>query len=242
MIALIKLTTAGTDAGPFNLYSNLDGYLTPFEINITRSQLLAGYTSSVIPDGSAIIRVKSIGVCTNFVDLPIPGVTTTTSTTVCASYHYSFTPFNCPGCTSAPPINIDVYNATPLVFPKFYFYGTKILLIDTFFGCSAHVPDYFLLSVNGQDTCQDTCAPADNTWPFTFTIGHNSPEAACSDFLFPITLYSGENPVQDGTSLYTDHAMTIPFDGIGLFYHEASSDTTFEIFNDGTTASPFTCF
>jgi len=241
MITLIQLTTAGTDAGPFNLYSNLDGYLTPFEINITRSQLLAGYTSYTIPDGSAIIRVKSTGVCINAIDIPIPGVTTTTSTTVCASYHYSFTPFNCPGCTPEPLINIDVYNATPLTMFKFYFYGTKILLIDTFYGCSAHVPDYFLLSANGQDLCGDACTPVDNTWPYTFTIGHSTPEAACIDFLYPITLYGGENPVQNGTSLYTDHAMTIPFDGLGLFYHEPTTNTTFEIFNDGSAGSPFTC-
>ena len=30
MTVLITLTTAGTDSGPFTLYSNIDGYGTPF--------------------------------------------------------------------------------------------------------------------------------------------------------------------------------------------------------------------
>lgn len=82
MTVIITFTTVGMDAGPFNLYSNLDGYSSAFALGVTRAQLLAGYPSSVVPDGTTIIRAKSFGICTNFVDLPIvpaPPTTTTTS-------------------------------------------------------------------------------------------------------------------------------------------------------------------
>jgi len=82
---LITLTTAGLDTGPFNLYSDADGYVTPFETGVAKSALVAGYTSTVVPDAATIIRVDSTGVCTNFVDLTInivPPATTTTTTTI----------------------------------------------------------------------------------------------------------------------------------------------------------------
>jgi len=80
---LITLTTAGLDTGPFNLYSDADGYVTPFEIGVSKAALVAGYTSVVVPDAATIIRVVSTGVCTNFIDLSIivvPPTTTTTTT------------------------------------------------------------------------------------------------------------------------------------------------------------------
>jgi hypothetical protein len=80
--AVIKLTTAGTGTGPFNLYSNVDSYVTPFETNISKASLLSGYTTNLIPDAAIVIRVKSNNAnCTNYIDLVYPGFTTTTTTT-----------------------------------------------------------------------------------------------------------------------------------------------------------------
>jgi len=65
------------------LYSDADGYVTPFEIGVSKAALVAGYTSVVVPDAATIIRVVSTGVCTNFIDLSIivvPPTTTTTTT------------------------------------------------------------------------------------------------------------------------------------------------------------------
>ena len=59
MTGTIIVTTIGLDTGPFNIYSNLDGYLTAFDVNISRAQLLAGYTTSNIPDGTTKIKVQS---------------------------------------------------------------------------------------------------------------------------------------------------------------------------------------
>lgn len=79
MIATITLTLAGADTGPFNLYSDIDGYVTAFETGVPKASLLAGYTTALVPDGTSIIKVLSTGLCTNSIYIPL--VYTTTSTT-----------------------------------------------------------------------------------------------------------------------------------------------------------------
>ena len=85
---LITLTTAGANTGPFDLYSDADSYVTPFENNVPKASLVSGYTSSLVPDLATIVRVKSDAACTNYIDLTI--VTTTTTTTTAAPV-YAFT-------------------------------------------------------------------------------------------------------------------------------------------------------
>lgn len=85
MTVNITLTIAGTDTGPFNLYSNTDTYGVPFAIGISRSILETGYTSTMVPDGTTIVKVLSTGECTtdtyaNIVLLPVTTSTTTSLT------------------------------------------------------------------------------------------------------------------------------------------------------------------
>jgi uncharacterized delta-60 repeat protein len=62
----ILLTTPLTDAGPFNLYSDVDGFVSPFGFNISKATLLGGYFA-VVPDGTTIVRIVSVGeLCTNY--------------------------------------------------------------------------------------------------------------------------------------------------------------------------------
>ena len=80
--SIITLTTAGTGTGPFDLYSNVDGYSAPFETGVSKSALASGYTSSSVTNGTTTIRVQSTSIqCTNYVDLPVSGITTTTTST-----------------------------------------------------------------------------------------------------------------------------------------------------------------
>jgi hypothetical protein len=79
MTVLITLTTAGADSGPFNLYTDLDAYTSPFEIGVSKASLLAGYASALVPDYATIIRVASVGDCTNYVDIELYTPTTTTT-------------------------------------------------------------------------------------------------------------------------------------------------------------------
>lgn len=81
MNLLIVLTSAGLNSGPFNLYSDTDGYAEPpFETDVPKQDLLDGYISTLVPDGTTIVRIQSDNnLCTNYIDLST-GITTTTST------------------------------------------------------------------------------------------------------------------------------------------------------------------
>jgi uncharacterized protein (TIGR02145 family) len=107
MTVLITLTTAGLDAGPFDLYSNVDGYSVPFETGVSKLALLAGYTSTLVTDNTITVRVRSTGVCTNYIDIPIGGITTTTTSTSnpcanCVAHDVTIGPQIWTGC------NLDV--------------------------------------------------------------------------------------------------------------------------------------
>ena len=69
--ATISLTSAGADAGPFDLYSNADSYVTAFASAVPKASLITGYLSTAVPNTTTICRVKSTGACGNFVDMPI---------------------------------------------------------------------------------------------------------------------------------------------------------------------------
>ena len=69
--ATISLTSAATNTGPFNLYSDTDSFVTPFASAVSKASLLTGYLSSNVPNGTVTCRVKSTGTCTNYVDMPI---------------------------------------------------------------------------------------------------------------------------------------------------------------------------
>ena len=69
MTVLLTLTTAGTDSGPYNLYSNTDGYTIPFESAVSKSSLLAGYSSSNAPALTTTVQIKSTGSCTNSINI-----------------------------------------------------------------------------------------------------------------------------------------------------------------------------
>ena len=82
MTVFITLTTAGTDSGPFNLYSDLDGFVTPFEVGVSKMDLQAGYSSILVPDFTSVVRVKSTAqYCIYYVDIILTEPTTTTTTT-----------------------------------------------------------------------------------------------------------------------------------------------------------------
>jgi hypothetical protein len=92
MTVLVTLTLAGTDVGPFNLFSNVDGYTTPLATGISRAALIAGYSLTGVPDDAAVIRAQSTGTCTNYLDMYLSGGTTTTSTSTSSTTSSTTTP------------------------------------------------------------------------------------------------------------------------------------------------------
>jgi hypothetical protein len=87
MTITITLTTAGTDTGPFSLFSNVDGYTTAFVTGVSKAALVAGYSTSLAPVGTTTVRVKSNGLCTNYIDIVLALPTTTTTTSTCPTYY-----------------------------------------------------------------------------------------------------------------------------------------------------------
>jgi hypothetical protein len=71
MTALLSILTAGEDTGPFDIYSNVDGFISAFEANVPKASLLSGYPSANIPNGTLIILFKSKGLCTNSISVPL---------------------------------------------------------------------------------------------------------------------------------------------------------------------------
>ena len=101
MTVLVTLTLAGADTGPFDIYSDADGYTTPLASGVSKSALEAGYSLTGVPDLATIIRVTSTEICTNSIDMLIAGGTTTTTTTTSTT---STT-------TTAAPVEYDLYLA-----------------------------------------------------------------------------------------------------------------------------------
>ena len=76
----ITLTASTVNTDNFSIYSNVDGYTTPFETGISRAALLGGYYTELIPDGANYLRIESNDVCTNYVDVLIAPLPTPTPT------------------------------------------------------------------------------------------------------------------------------------------------------------------
>lgn len=69
--ATITLSSVGTTPGTFSLYSNVDNFTTPFETGISQANMLSGYVTTLIPDGTTVIRVQKQG-CPTYLDLELP--------------------------------------------------------------------------------------------------------------------------------------------------------------------------
>ena len=69
---VIQASHVGDDAGPFNLFSQVTGFTEAFETGVSKSQLLAGFVSYNVPDGTTVVRVRSASPeCTNYKDVDI---------------------------------------------------------------------------------------------------------------------------------------------------------------------------
>jgi hypothetical protein len=130
MTVLITLTTAGSDSGPFNLYSDVDGFLSAFETGVAKVDLLAGYSSSLVPDPTTIIRVMSSNpLCTNYIDLELYPVTTTTTTTLPLEFLLSY---ECDGETVIQIIADTITGGAPGYYPaNSFFYDEASALANT---------------------------------------------------------------------------------------------------------------
>jgi len=120
----ITLTTALGALGPFDLYSDADGFDNPFDTGIPISSLTSGYGVNA-PDDSFIIRVQSTDGCNIFKDFPIQNLPTPTVTP-------TNTPTNTPTLTPTPTVTPTIVTtqtptptltSTPTATPKAPYFG-----------------------------------------------------------------------------------------------------------------------
>jgi hypothetical protein len=119
MVVTITISSAGAGTGPFDLYSNSDGFLVPFETGVSKAALEAGYITNLVPNDATLIKIVSVGVCTDYITISIAlanATTTTTSTTVVPTTSTTttnpFTPTTTTTTTIAPGISCYTIDVT----------------------------------------------------------------------------------------------------------------------------------
>ncbi len=126
MLIQITITIPPTGlAGPFDLFSDANGYTSPFRTQVPTDDLLLGYIVE-LPAGATIIRVCSVGDCTNCIDLPTNCPTTTTTTSSSTSTTTTSSTSTTTTSTTLPPFDFgwSLVTATPADI------GTVNLIID----------------------------------------------------------------------------------------------------------------
>ena len=72
MTAKIQILNIGDDANDFLIYSNVNNYTTAFETNVTAKQLIDGFATDKLPNGTTSVRVTcTTDKCPVKIDIPI---------------------------------------------------------------------------------------------------------------------------------------------------------------------------
>jgi peroxiredoxin len=207
MTLLITLSTAGGETGPFNLYSNVDGFTSAFEVGVAKIDLLMGYISYTVPDGTTVIRVMSDSVCKNYIDL-IVNVTTTSTTT---------DPPIPPPPTTTTKIPCFCYNLT----------GIGEYRVD-WIDCDG-VPQYFKLSNFDENICaqQDSFIYSDGDGSLTVTGGIDSctEDGDCPVTTTTTSSSSSTTTTTSSSSTTTSTTTGIPSYSFELLYSDMDCST-----------------
>ena len=107
MTILITLTTVGIDCSTFDIYSDVDGFLSAFETDVPKASLSAGFSSANVPENTTIIRIKAKGLCSNYIDLQLINATTTTTSTTTSMCALVIT-----STVTTSPTNVTADNGT----------------------------------------------------------------------------------------------------------------------------------
>lgn len=138
LTVIIQLTTAGGNTGPFDLYSNADGFTTSFESGVILYDLVAGYTSVLVPNNTTIIRVKnsvSNTTCINYIDISLLGVSPSPSITPTVTPTVTPTPTITPTPSVTPPTESE----PTISFPAPTFSLKSIIYCDCGTGCLGYL-------------------------------------------------------------------------------------------------------
>jgi len=161
MNVTITLTNPGTDTGPFNIYTNMDNYVTAVATNIAKATLVSGYNATV-PATATTVKVESTGTCTSSIYLNIIQPTTTTTTSTSTSTTTTSSSTTTSTTTTATPTTTTTTTAgpttttttTPAPNYKFYLqvrnqtdaaYGNGTFYLNATGGYNTFTTDYSLV-------------------------------------------------------------------------------------------------
>lgn len=163
MDVLIKLVIAGSDTGPFDLYSEEDGFTTPFETGVSKAALEAGYLSTSVPEYTNIVRVKSTGNCVNYTDITLVnpneliGCDIKFNLANGALYNYNFET-NTATYLTGTPLSPDV----AMTDTKLWVFNSSGVIYEYDITLSPWYIQYNRTITGGQPSCAGICAK-DNT-------------------------------------------------------------------------------
>lgn len=218
MTLLITLSIAGSDTGPFNLYSDVDGFTSAFEVGVLKIDLLMGYTSYVVPDGTSIVRVMSdSGSCKNYIDLTVNVTTTTTSTDPPVPPITTTTkiPCFCYNLTGIGEYRVDWIDCDGI--PQFFKLSNFDVNIcaqqDSFIYSdgdgSLTVTGGTLPCASDLDCTTTTTTTAIPSYSFLLVYDNINCNNACLG-IEPLTYYSADPVLGAASVLYTDSGLTTP--------------------------------
>jgi hypothetical protein len=168
MTGKITITNIGETEGPFNLYSDVDGYSSAFEAEVTRQELLDGFGTDNLPDGTVSVRATSTSSCNSSIDIAVTIYTTTTTTTEVApeppvtTTTTTIPPVTTTTTTLFPPVTTTTTTTAAVVDCTLY----EVLNTNEFdaeyayVACGETVPT--LLYLAAFETSQPFCAVTDS--------------------------------------------------------------------------------
>jgi len=131
-IQISLVIPVGSQAGPFDLYSDVDGYAVPFETDIDASEFVAPGYITTPPDGTDYVKVQSNGVtCKTFIVIKNICQPTTTTTTSSSTSTTTST-------TTIPP------TTTTILIRSFIVFSIWIILIRKIYyrSCIVNLPPF----------------------------------------------------------------------------------------------------
>jgi len=206
MTVTITLTIAGGDTGPFNLFSDVTSYTSAFDSNVPTSSLTAGFTTSNVPDGTTTIRVRSTGICTNYIDIPV------NAPTECGEFIFQAgnTKNNIVTYKDCVTGNLDTVSLTNgeaasrcaykdvLSYPTFTTgSGTIVLTGDC--GSSKGCIQYLLFAFPGEGGATFRYIPCDETQSIEVSVADGDTSVICTNQAFEPQLVTGNGSATNTT-------------------------------------------
>lgn len=225
--------------GPFDLYSDVDGFDEPFEINISRAQLEAGYITHLVPKNTSIVRIKTdCWDCNSYTDAYFTGgppPTPTSTPTISITPTISVTPTTTISITPTISVTVTIsVSRTPTATPTPTISITPTITITptisytpTITPTISTTPTATLSALVGPSlTPTPTSTVFSPTTPILVVLGNTQDEVCGSTNTTPV--YTDTGFLGFTKTVYLDSARTQPVQNYN-YLREADDNPVYEI-------------